>query len=441
MKFYNIPILKTVNTPSNPPAGFLKIYFKSDGKLYSLNSAGVETDISNGWWGWAVDSVNGQTWIVTLTAADVWAYADSNPSWFISNISWEDLSTADNTTSQFISQWDNVSALTNDAGYVDSTQAAAAAPIQSVSGTAVDNTDPANPVINTPAIDIESYLKFGWDGSDGVVDGTANITITGSNDTYIVKNYSSWAAGSAARVLTITPTNCILHIRVRGNCDLSNWTFNFAGKWASGWAQSLIWAGNAGSNGFALWTSLNTWWGGGDANDPYARWGWGWAWSAANGSWTSDGSGGSTAGGTKNSDIPLTYIKWARRIYICTWWGGWSWGADGSWCIGGAWGAWGGAVILEVLGNLTLNNSTTVIDMSWADGSVWTDPGGSSRKASSWWGWGGWSFYCMYNGTLTGTCTPDVTAGSWWPSWPNGVEAWATGWVWLSLIEKNTVFT
>jgi len=149
MKQFNIPVIKTTTTPTNPPAGFLKIYFKGDWKLYSLDSSWTETDISNWGWGWAVDSVNWQTGVVTLTAADVGAYADTNPSWFISNIAWEDLSTADNTTSQFIASWDNVSELNNDAGYVDAAWAAVAAPIQSVTGTAVDNTDPENPVINT----------------------------------------------------------------------------------------------------------------------------------------------------------------------------------------------------------------------------------------------------------------------------------------------------
>jgi len=33
------------STPSNPSAGFYKTYFKTDGKLYRLNSAGVETEI------------------------------------------------------------------------------------------------------------------------------------------------------------------------------------------------------------------------------------------------------------------------------------------------------------------------------------------------------------------------------------------------------------
>tara|TARA_R110002096_G_scaffold28473_2_gene86266 strand:- start:4018 stop:4701 length:684 start_codon:yes stop_codon:yes gene_type:complete len=39
--------IKEVTTPSiNPPANYMKLYFKSDGKLYKLNSSGVET-VSN----------------------------------------------------------------------------------------------------------------------------------------------------------------------------------------------------------------------------------------------------------------------------------------------------------------------------------------------------------------------------------------------------------
>lgn len=35
-------------TPSNPPAGFNKIYAKTDNKLYRLNSAGVESPVGGG---------------------------------------------------------------------------------------------------------------------------------------------------------------------------------------------------------------------------------------------------------------------------------------------------------------------------------------------------------------------------------------------------------
>ena len=39
--------IKEVTTPStNPPANYMKLYFKADGKLYKLNSSGAET-VSN----------------------------------------------------------------------------------------------------------------------------------------------------------------------------------------------------------------------------------------------------------------------------------------------------------------------------------------------------------------------------------------------------------
>ena len=34
-----------IATPSNPVSGKVKLYFKSDGKLYKLNSAGVESEV------------------------------------------------------------------------------------------------------------------------------------------------------------------------------------------------------------------------------------------------------------------------------------------------------------------------------------------------------------------------------------------------------------
>lgn len=277
--------------------------------------------------------------------------------------------------------------------------------------------------------------KFWGTGSDWAIDGTTNVTITGSNNTYIVKNYTSWAAGGAARVLTITPTNCILHIRVQWNMDLTNWTFDFAGKWAAGGASSNVTYGNVGSNGISLSTSVNTAWAGWHAQDPFDRWWGGWAGAGANWAWTSDGSWWTTAGGIKSSDIVLDYIKWARRIYIATGAGGWSWWADWSWTWW-AGGAWGGAVIVEVLWNLTLDNWTTVINMNWNVGSNGIDPGWSQNRGSGGGGWGGGSFYAMYNWTLTGTVTPTVAG---WAGWTGG-SSWWVGWVWLYLIEANTVF-
>lgn len=76
----------------------------------------------------------------------------------------------------------------------------------------------------------KSVTNFGGTGSDGLVDGTASITLTGSNGTVIEKNYTSWVAGTAPRTFTITPTRCFTYIRIKGDANFTNWTFNFSGK-------------------------------------------------------------------------------------------------------------------------------------------------------------------------------------------------------------------
>lgn len=308
--------------------------------------------------------------------------------------------------------------------------------------------------------------KFWGTGSDWAIDGTTNVTITGSNNTYIVKNYTSWAAGWAARVLTITPTNCILHIRVQWNMDLTNWTFDFAGKWAAWWAAAVVWSGGqqtgtVGTASSALFQiTTNAWWlwwnRNADSWNIATSWGgWG-AWSSAAGSASStaavwSASAAWVAGWAKAVDVVLTYIQGMRRIIIAPgagWGSGWAMAGGGatsatSWA---GW-AWGWALIIEVWGNLTLDNGTTVITCNGAVGGNASVVQWGANASAAGWGGGGWggSFYCMYNGTLTGTVTPTVAwgAGGTQAGWPPGDwvgSNWGAGWAWLYLIEANTVF-
>lgn len=255
------------------------------------------------------------------------------------------------------------------------------------------------------------YNKFWGTSADGAVDGTANVTITWSNNTYIVKNYSSWTAGTSPRICTTTPTGWVTHIKIKWNADLSNRTFSYSGKWAAGGAINV--AGSP-TTVALIQPAVNGWWG------SWTPWwgGWGGASMATNGTaWTG-------AWWTKWSTRTLEAIKYRRCIEIGPWWwwGGGVWGASQ-----GAWWAWWWALIIEVWGNLTLNNSTTVINMNWV---AW-DPG-----SGSWWGWWwGGSVYIMYDGTLTWTCTPTVAWWTWWSTW------WWAWWAWLQLIEKNIVFS
>lgn len=57
-------VLKEVSTPSNPSSGYRKLYFKSDGNLYKLSSAGIEELAGAGIDGWTL-------------ATDTWTYASA----------------------------------------------------------------------------------------------------------------------------------------------------------------------------------------------------------------------------------------------------------------------------------------------------------------------------------------------------------------------------
>lgn len=292
--------------------------------------------------------------------------------------------------------------------------------------------------------------SFWWDGSDWALDWTVDITIAGTNDTYIVKNYSSIAAWVAPRILTITPTGCVLHIKVQGNADLTNWTFNFAGK---GWQWGAAAVAIAGPG----WV-----WGAMDNNPLKASWG------------SSAYAGGESTWGT----LALTtnyYRAYPGNIFqlAYVWWaggGGWAGSQTIANLTGNGWN-WGGCVILEIAGNVTFN--TTTFNMAGTDGAAWLNqwPG---QEYWSWGGWGGWGgAFIYYQGTLTGAPTNTLTGWAWaasiaaawatgtpgqpwsgwawaWAAWGNSVGHifavwWDTGagwvgWVWLAVLKKVNTF-
>lgn len=65
------------------------------------------------------------------------------------------------------------------------------------------------------------------DGSDGAV-SAGNLTITGSNNTYILKQYTTMTVG--ANTITTTPTGCVTHIKVQGDCSIAGSTLSYSGK-------------------------------------------------------------------------------------------------------------------------------------------------------------------------------------------------------------------
>lgn len=254
--------------------------------------------------------------------------------------------------------------------------------------------------------------SFAGTGSDGALDGSANVTITGSNNTVIIKNYTSIAAAQGGgKTFTITPTGCILIIKVRDDADLTDWTFNFTGKGHEGAAggASVTGAatnGNAGSEGTD--TVLNTipnmvi-----DAGDGGA------------GGTLSPGTGGAAGTVTPNGVTSLVAMQALPGKWIAPGAGG---GGGGSGAAngtnnsgaGGAGGAGGGTFILQVGGDATF--STTIINCDGVNGSAGAQNdggvGGDAAGGGGGGGGGGGMFICLYNGTLTGTPTTDINGGN-----------------------------
>jgi len=256
----------------------------------------------------------------------------------------------------------------------------------------------------------------------------ADLTLTWSDNTIITKNFTSRTAGSVARTCTITPANCVVHIKIKWDADFTNWTFNFTGKWWPWWAGWSWFSSN-----WTAWTVASVLYQS-TSNGAGGLWAWntGWsdttAWGGGAWCWASGTTTGWWAGWVRMYP-DIIYIQNNRRIYMSAWWGwGWGWA---SWWDAWAWGAGWWALIIEVWGNLTMNNGSTVFSLWWVD---WV--------ASSWawsWGWGGgWgSLVILYNGTLTWTYqTLTISWGSGGAAWAQW-DVWGAGWVWLSVIEQS----
>lgn len=258
--------------------------------------------------------------------------------------------------------------------------------------------------------------KFGGTGADGAIANNASITITGSNNTVFVKNYTSWAAGdqlskaftndpaagssivlnmantgnfavndivrvsssagsefatvtaiatnvsitvdtlalnhtttsplvTKMRVLTITPTNCLLHIKIQGDCNLSGWYLNFQGK-----------GGQSGIDSYGYPLAL--------------------VYRGGNGGGALNSVTGGTAGTSTAKLHPNTPESFINNKLLAVSSG--SCGGTGGGGLNGGTGApgtGGGAVIFEVFGNLTVDATTTCINLKGNNGVIATAGG------------------------------------------------------------------
>lgn len=201
-----------------------------------------------------------------------------------------------------------------------------------------------------------SLVKSGGNGSDGSVSGAANVTITGSNDTIIEKNYITFFAGSAPRTYTITPTGCVHYLRVQGDADFTNWMFDFDGKGkASG--STAFFPSTAGGGGGQSGTGTGGGGGGGASCTTSGAAG------TAGGGGTSGG-----AGGTTSASFSTTLFPQLKKDYSVDVGSPGGNGIQSGGATGGLGGAGGGCLIIEVGGNLNLGSST--INARGANGTV-----------------------------------------------------------------------
>ncbi len=269
----------------------------------------------------------------------------------------------------------------------------------------------------------QTMVRVGGSGADGAVTD-ANLTITGSNNTFIEKNYTSWAAGSVSRTFTVTPTNCLLYIRIQGDADLTNWLGSFSGKGAQGGAAVNFLAGTAGGasaqfpNGGGTVCTLSV--GSGSANISG-----GGASGGGGASCTTSGSNGGNGGGSAlstpgnagalgaTSGFSTTLLDILKQWKVDCGGGGSSGSAVSNYnAAAGSGGNGGGCVIFEVGGNLTLGSSTwTMTGTAGGNGSNVANGSGTVTGGAGGGGGGGCIVF-LYNGSLTGSSTNTVTAGS-----------------------------
>lgn len=266
-------------------------------------------------------------------------------------------------------------------------------------------------------LNLNNYVQtgvgtFAGNGSDGVVPD-ANLTITGSDNTIITKNYSSWTAGSVARTLTVTPKNCIVIIKIKGNADFTNWSLDFSGKGPAGGTGGAAVTGNgisplAGNAGASASNAVGT------LYSIISGGGGGGGLTNATGSATNPG----IAAPAKILPILLSYMQ-AGKMVIAACGGGGGGGGSGTVSAnassqsgkGGDGGAGGGCVIFEIGGNVTFSSTTaTVAGSNGQNGSNGVNSGWSQAGGGG--GGAGGTFIMLYNGTLTGSLTPTVTGGS-----------------------------
>lgn len=257
----------------------------------------------------------------------------------------------------------------------------------------------------------DSY-KFGGTGADGALTATSQ-SIAGEG--YFIKNYTRISGPTS---ISFTGTEVIAHIKVQGDCDLTNCTIDLKGKGAAGGAggtMNINGAPNVGTTGSS-----------GSAGLPTLI-------QSAVSPGGTGGQAGSAAAVSAGATIGMNkdFMQAARTIIIHTGNGGGGGGgayndaATGGGTAepsGGAGSRGGGCLILEVGGNLTMTGAT--IDVRGNDGSTGVNGNVNYNGGGGGGGGAGGCSIILYNGTLTGSPTISVTGGA---GGTGGIDGGAAG--------------
>lgn len=247
--------------------------------------------------------------------------------------------------------------------------------------------------------------KFGGDGSDG--DLQANTDIATNN--YSVKNYLTVQGGSYT--LSGSGQNQIVHIKVAGDADFTDWTINLSecgGAGGVGGELNTTSAPAAGGDGLPGTKGSSTY--------VFS--------DASLGGSGGTGSGtGADAALTSSVGANLNSTITSRHIFALAGGGGAGGGAGHNYTVaagsdvseaGGNGGTGGGAVIIEVAGDITFSSTTiNVSGGNGEDGYDGTGSGSTGYGASGGGGGGaGGTVIILCSGTITGSPTINVSGGT-----------------------------
>lgn len=317
-------------------------------------------------------------------------------------------------------------------------------------------------------VKVINAILLRWDWSDWALNGTADITIAGSNNSIIYKNYTSisaWNKWSQAYindpavwssvVLNMTNTSLFAvndYVRVSSSAGwetakvtavstnvsitvdaltinhsttsplvtrLTKFTITPTNcllyircRWnvdLTNWYFDFQWKWGVGWNGWgvqAVWSMWSAW----NTRSQFL--------SNAGGGWLYvfwEGQAGG-AGGAVSFTHYMDNQTVLKMLSPSCGWGGWG-GAGGH--NGGAWsavwgagGAGGGCAVLMVQWNVTVS-ATTTLNFKGANGVNWGGWGINDWAGWGGGGWGGWDCMILYTWSLIWSITPLVTGWTW----------------------------